>query len=230
MAGDKALKSPPWKAELLFHIRAGAWKTLRWIVDRLLDKHFDRRFGIESSQRRQTKGCSPDAEQHQPISYTDMRQLLDRMTIHPEDVFLDYGSGMGRAVCLAATHRFRSVSGVEISSELCELAIRNLERVRPKLRCKDVRIVHANATQYEVPADVSVIFFFNPFGSETMQTVLDKIADSLRHSQRSLQLIFYGTLSSKSFQEQAEKRDWLALESETVLKTGARVLHYVNHG
>lgn len=218
------------KAELLFHIRAGPWKTLRWIADRLLDKEFDRRFGIESSERKATKMHSPDAEQHQPISYTDMRQLLDRMTIYPEDIFLDYGAGMGRAVCLAAMYRFRAVLGVEISPELCRLAIRNLERVRSKLRCKDVRIVNASAVEYEVPTSVSVIFFFNPFGMETREAVLDRIEQSLREARRSLRVIFYGTLSSNAFRQQAEKRDWLALESETVLKTGARVLHYVNHG
>jgi precorrin-6B methylase 2 len=230
MAIEKAPKSPQWKAELLFHIRAGPWKTFRWIADRLLDKQFDRRFGIESSQRGETKGYPPDAEQHQPISYTDMRQLLSRLTIRPEDVFLDYGAGMGRAVCLAATYRFKAVLGVEVSPELCRVAIRNLERGRPNFRCKDVRIVNANAVEYLVPTNVSVIFFFNPFGSETMEAVLDKIEDSLRQSRRNLRVIFYGTLSDTSFRGQAEKRDWLALESETVLKTGARVLHYVNHG
>jgi precorrin-6B methylase 2 len=157
-----------------------------------------------------------------------MRQLLAALKVRPDDVFLDYGSGMGRAVCQAATYPFRTVLGVEISPELCRIAIRNLERVRSKLRCKDVRIVNTSAVRYEVPAEVSVVFFFNPFGGATMQAVLDKIEDSLRHRRRTLRVIFYGTVSCQWFREQAAKRDWLALESETVLRTGALVSVYVN--
>ncbi len=232
MAAGKSSTSTSWKAELLFRIRAGPRRTLRWAADRLLDKQFDHRFGIESSERRLTERShtdSPDFVGHQPVSYTDMRQLLAGLTIRSDDVFLDYGSGMGRAVCLAATYQFRTVLGVEISPELCRIAIRNLESARSKLRCKDVRIVNANALRYEVPAEVSVIFFFNPFGGATMQAVLDKIEDSLRHRRRSLQVIFYGTVSCHAFRAEAAKRDWLALESETVLKTGALVSVYVNH-
>ncbi len=221
-----------WKAELLFRIRGGPWKTLRWVADRLLDKRFDRRFGIESSQRRRTERPdtgSSDFVDHQPVSYTDMRQLLDRLTIYSEDVFLDYGSGMGRAVCLAATYSFRSVLGVEVSAEFCRTALQNIQRVGSKLRCKDVRIIKADAVRYEVPGDVSIIFLFNPFGGGALAAVLDNIENSIRKSRRNLRVIFYGTISSQAFREQAAKRDWLALESETVLKTGALVLLYVNH-
>jgi precorrin-6B methylase 2 len=232
MAAEKSFSSSEWKSELLFRVHAGPWKTLRWAADRLLDKQFDREFGIESSQRRQIEEPdirSSDFEQHQAVSYTDMRQLLDRLTIHCEDVFLDYGSGMGRAVCVAATYGFRSVLGVEISADFCRIALRNIERIRSKLRCKDVRIVNANAVQYEVPAEVSMIFFHNPFGGAVLETVLDNIGDSIRKSRRSLRVIFHGTLSCQRFRAQAAKRDWLALESETVLKTGALVLLYVSH-
>jgi cyclopropane fatty-acyl-phospholipid synthase-like methyltransferase len=232
MAMKRSSNSSEWKAELLFRVHTGIWRTFRWAADRLLDKHFDRRFGIESAERRQAEESdahSSDFEQHQAVSYTDMRQLLDRLTIHPEDVFLDYGSGMGRAVCLAATCRFRSVLGVEISSEFCKIALRNIERVQSKLRCKDVRIVNENALTYEVPDDVSMIFFHNPFGGAALGAVLENVENSIRKSQRSLQLIFHGTLSTNRFRAEAAKRDWLALESETVLKTGALVLLYVNH-
>ena len=232
MATEDSSNRADWKSELLFRVHAGPWKALRWAADRLLDKRFDRRFGIESSPHRGTEEStahSRDFVRYQAVSYTDMRQLLARLTIRSDDVFLDYGSGMGRAVCLAATYRFRSVLGVEISPELCQIALRNIQRVQSKLCCKDVRIVNANAIRYAVPADVSIIFFFNPFGGAALAAVLDNIDDSIRKARRSLQIIFYGTVSSQAFREEAAKRNWLALESETVLRTGALVLLYVNH-
>jgi precorrin-6B methylase 2 len=229
MAGETSSQLADCRDEILFRTRRGAWKMWRWAADRLLDRQLDRRFGIVSSQRRSTTELglsSPDFVQYQPVSYPDMREILGQLRITNDDVFLDYGSGMGRAVCLAATYPFRSVLGLEISTELCQIARRNVQRVQNKLRCKKIEIIQANALDYLVPADASIIFLFNPFGGAALARVLDNIGDSARHSRRKVQVIFYGTVSSIAFRQETSKRSWLKLESEMVLKTGAVALRY----
>ncbi len=216
-------------AEIRFRARRSPWKMCRWIADRLFDSHSDRRFGIVSSERKGAADLalpSPDFVHYQAVSYSDMRELLAHLTVEPSDVFLDYGAGMGRAVCLAASYRFRAVLGVEISPELCQIARRNIALVLPKLTCQDVRIVQADALQYAVPSEVSVVFFFNPFGGAALSRVLDNLADSVRNSPRKLQVIFYGTVSGERFRKEAAARAWLTLESESILATGALVLRY----
>lgn len=203
-----------------------------WVADRVLDSYFDKRFGIVSSKRRRLEELgftSPYFEDYQPLSYLDLRDLFGHLSIKPSDVFLDYGCGMGRPLCVAATYPFHRVIGVELSSELCRVANENLQAVGQRVRCSDVAVLNANALEYDLPEDVNLILFFNPFGGEVLRGVLGKIGESLRESPRKIRLIFCGTDSCTRFREEAQRHPWLILESERTLKTGVKALHYGNH-
>ena len=217
--------------ELRFRLRRGPRRTWRWIADRLRDGQFDREFGISSSPHKQlTRSGLPSAEfvPYQAVSYSDMREVMELLAIGPSDVFLDFGSGMGRAVCVAATYPLKAVVGIEISPELCSIARHNLSQASGKLLCRDVWIVERDAVDYEIPGEASVFFLFNPFRGSVLARVLDNIARSVRESPRKMQVIFYGTVSSEHFRAQATKHEWLELDTETTLETGATVLVYVN--
>jgi SAM-dependent methyltransferase len=81
----------------------------------------------------------------------------------PGDVFLDPGSGKGRAVLLAARYPFKRVIGVEFSESLTAIARRNMATFRARLRCHDVELVTADVVDYRIPDDVSVVYMFNLF-------------------------------------------------------------------
>lgn len=226
------MTSPPTDslaAELLFRLRAGPLCASRWIADRLRDRRSDRLFGISSSAAHTSDSAltSPEFVHYQAVSYRDMREILNNLAISQHDVFLDFGCGSGRAVCLAATYPFATVIGVDISKSLCEFARRNIQTVQHKLRSLNVQVVHANAAEYEIPANVSVIFFFNPFTGHTMEEVLSNIDRSLGEYPRKLRIVFYGTVSTKAFRTQAGRHRFLRLQAETRLKTGAISLTYV---
>jgi hypothetical protein len=53
-----------------------------------------------------------------------------------------------------------------------------------------VEIVVADATQYELPDDVTVIFMHSPFKGATFRRVLDRIGASLDRRPRRLRLIY----------------------------------------
>ncbi len=223
--------SPGLIAELSFRLRGGPRRAWHWISDRLRDSQYDREFGISSSPRKQLTGSSlssPEFVHYQAVSYSDMRDVLALLAIGPSDVFVDFGSGMGRAICLAATYPFRAVIGLELSSELCQLSRHNLDQARAKLQCRNVQIIEGNAVDYEVPDAVTVFFFFNPFRGSVLAQVLENIARSVRRSPRAIQLLFYGTVSSEHFRLQAAKHEWLKLSSKTILRTGAVALLYRN--
>ena|SRR5438270_5150361 len=218
--------------ELAFRRRLQWRHWLNWILDRASDGYFDRKFGISSSERRSLARLGldlPDCNDYQPVSYRDLRKLLDSVPICPQDVFLDFGSGMGRALCLAAQYPFRSVVGVEISPELCDIARRNIDRVKTKLRCHDIQIVNNNAIDYKIPSDISIVYFFNPFVREVMRHVLENVAASLRAAPRRILLLFSGTASTEAFRNEVKGHGWLALRSEIILPTGTMGLVYANN-
>jgi SAM-dependent methyltransferase len=204
-------------AEVGFRLRT-SWKSpCYWIADRFKDHWADRRFRIVSAENRSPAQLGinlPGCSNYQPISYSDLFRLLNRIEISSEDVFLDFGSGMGRALCVAATYRFRSVLGVEISAELCRIAEQNIHRARLRLQCQDVRITNANAAEYLVPLEVSIVYFFNPFGPTLLSAVFENLAASLRNAPRPLRLVFYGTAASREFRNAAAQCDWLALRTQ----------------
>ncbi|MBV8070354.1 MAG: class I SAM-dependent methyltransferase [Acidobacteriaceae bacterium] len=219
-------------SELLFRVR-GVRYSRAWIVDRLRDRQLDRELGLESSDRRSLRELGidlPESVDYQPVSYSDFRVILNSITVTPDDVFLDLGCGMGRAVCLAAFYPFRSIIGVEISPELCSIAKENIARIRNRLRCSDIEIVNANANAYDIPPEVSVVFFFNPFGGAIMSAVLGRVAESARQRPRSLRLLFYGTAAATVFRKEAERYRWLRFCTELKLPTGAAALIYEVNG
>jgi hypothetical protein len=55
-------------------------------------------------------------------------------------------------------------------------------------------IVHADATQYELPEGDLVLYFGNPFGLKLWPAMLANIGESLRKSPRHIRLILTGSL------------------------------------
>ncbi|MBC8355941.1 MAG: class I SAM-dependent methyltransferase [Planctomycetes bacterium] len=128
---------------------------------------------------------------YQPVPYASFDAAMRHVEIRPnEDVFIDFGCGMGRAVVLAATYPFRQVIGVERSGSLSQIARDNLRRATSKLRCNNVIIATQDARHFEVPTETTHIFMFNPFDEPIVTTVLERIRDSLDVNPRNLSIIY----------------------------------------
>jgi hypothetical protein len=68
---------------------------------------------------------------------------------------------------------------VEVSGALCETARDNLVRWRrahDDLRCKDLRIVCADAGTYAFPNGDLVVYLYNPFGERTLERIVETLA------------------------------------------------------
>jgi predicted RNA methylase len=120
-----------------------------------------------------------------------LRRILPRREVTEEDVFVDLGSGKGRVVLQAALHYpFRRVHGVELSGHLHEIAQRNLALTRHLLSGRDVQLVRADATEFPVPDDVTVVFLYNPFTGEAFATVVRRLLESLDRNPRTLRIVY----------------------------------------
>jgi predicted RNA methylase len=92
-----------------------------------------------------------------------------------DKVFLDIGSGKGRAMILAAEAGFRKVIGVEYAAELNDIAHTNIEMVKSKFPKTEFELSEGDAVAYDIPEEVDVIYLFNPFDEETICKLLERI-------------------------------------------------------
>lgn len=155
---------------------------------------FDRRYGLDTDgviQPGELGFDNPEYTRYAPAGLVTLRRLLPPGDVGPDDVFVDIGSGKGRVVLQAALrHPFRTVYGVELSERLHEVAVRNLASVRDRLRCQDVRLVHGNALEFDVPDDTSVVFLYNPFDGATFAQVVERILASVDRAPRRLRILY----------------------------------------
>ena len=90
--------------------------------------------------------------------------------------FVDFGSGKGRVLLVAAHHPFREVVGVEFSPELHEIASSNIRSyTSPARRCRNVHSVCADAASFPIPERERVLYFNNPFAGPVFARVLANI-------------------------------------------------------
>jgi 16S rRNA G966 N2-methylase RsmD len=114
------------------------------------------------------------ATHYEPTPVAEAERLFDAIPPPLERVtFVDAGSGMARVVLLAARRPFRAVVGVEISPALHEVACHNLAQFDDaRRRCRDVRLVRADAATYRFPRGDLAIYLFNPFRAPVLERML----------------------------------------------------------
>ncbi len=125
-------------------------------------------------------------------------------TLLPADVgdyvFVDFGSGKGRALFFASQFNFRKIVGIEYAQELHKAAIENLRRGRhPKQKCSDIVSVLADAVEYPIPDDKCVFLLFNPFDEAVLSSVAGNIRDSYRANPRAMYVIYMNPVFSHVF-------------------------------
>ena len=108
----------------------GLLGCLGWFVERLGWRLFEARWGLRTSGSIAGRQLGHGGDQfgYQPIDHRSLQLALNALSIDADDVFVDIGCGLGRAVVLAARRPFRRVLGVEYSPSLAEAACRNVRR------------------------------------------------------------------------------------------------------
>ena len=109
--------------------------------------------------------------------------VLRRFAPTAEESFVDFGSGKGRVVALAARFPFGRVVGVELSRALARESRDNLRGTR-------VEIVEGDIATYPIPDDLAVAFFFNPSQGEAFTAAADAIRASLDRRPRRFLLLY----------------------------------------
>jgi SAM-dependent methyltransferase len=138
----------------------------------------------------ENKSPGLEYQSHHPKVLRHMLSVLDIQ--HERYCFIDFGCGKGRVLLVAEAFPFRRILGVEFAPQLAEIARHNLRNYRGHRMCRDVTALTMDATEYELPREPAVLFFYSPFVGPVMEKVVANIEDSLRRHPRELFILFTG--------------------------------------
>lgn len=151
------------------------------------------------------------------------REILNGLSIDFEKfTFIDFGSGMGRALFLASEKPFKKIIGVEFASELNDIACKNIENFRsPQQQCFDIESICEDAATFELPDEPLVCYLFNPFSRELYKEFLANVERSLAANPRELLMIYASPVENDLFEnceflEQIERDAWHTLHQAIV--------------
>jgi SAM-dependent methyltransferase len=185
-AKDKLLE-----AVLRLEHYVGGKQRFWWItrfVSWLWGLPYDLRHGVET--RRRVPSYDSERQSFESVVPWNLIPVLRPSSITESDVFLDVGSGKGRALLIAAArYPFGRVIGVEMSEALHQAAVENVRRYRGG-SLRPIELVNGDALDYDVPQDVTVVFLNNPFSGSVFEGFMSNLRRSLDESPRPFQLVY----------------------------------------
>lgn len=219
-----------------------AFGLSRWLKDATLSS-FDNRFGVNTSgyinvnEMDITEQQKSTAVQYQPTVSVAFCLGLSEININYANyIFIDYGSGKGRALIMAAFFPFKQIMGVEISNLLHQSAMKNLSNLSAKaLKCKNIISICEDAITFKIPNAPLVIYFYHPFNEVVLEKVLINVFSSLKEAFRHIVIIYQqpigqDLLDTKNHKELTltfEKTKFLRKASLSITKSGWEIYETV---
>ena len=161
------------------------WRVGRWLGDAVHEHGMD-----TAGDTVEKEHFHPDRVWYVASGWSFVPRLLRSGDVDTSGTFVDFGSGKGRVLCQAAQYPFSRVIGVEISSELNEVARRNVDLNRKHQACGAVELLTCDATEFEIPDDMTFAYFCNPFVGDSFRAVIDNIVASLDRRPRRMRIAY----------------------------------------
>jgi SAM-dependent methyltransferase len=118
------------------------------------------------------RGCVP----YLPCAVDPLLRLVEHARVQASDVFVDVGSGLGRAAALVHLMTGARAIGLEIQPALVAAA----RDLTARLRLPDVTFVEGDAVQSTALSQGSVFLLYCPFGGERLEATLATLASIAR--------------------------------------------------
>ena len=119
-------------------------------------------------------------------------RVLNALGLQPDTfAFVDMGSGKGRALLVASEFAFAKIVGIELSPHLHHIAEENIRRYSPaSQQCTAFQLHCMNVVDYVYGPEPLVLFLFDPFGRETLRSVVANLEASLRANPREAFVVY----------------------------------------
>jgi hypothetical protein len=150
-------------------------------------------------------------ELHSPYQPTEaglFREILDSLQIDfRKFVFVDVGSGKGRALLMAADYPFRRIIGVELLPSLHAAALDNIARYTEAAQpAAKMESICADAREFVFPGEPVVLYLFNPLPEAGLTRVIANLEGSLRDRPRPVYVLYHNPLSEHLFLRSSDFR------------------------
>ncbi|WP_350288385.1 hypothetical protein [uncultured Croceitalea sp.] len=180
----------------------------RLLYAKIWDRCFDFKYNLETSSHVHLENLDFSDEQKKHFYWYEgtyvvqLRKLFNKLQIPKEKVFVDIGSGKGRVLLIAAEYGFKKIKGVELSSNLCEIAKKNLSVfISKKKYSSDIEVINKNALHYNFTDDEDIFFLYNPFGEQVLRQFIVNIKNSILRNKRSVKIIYVNPIHSNAIKE-----------------------------
>jgi 16S rRNA G966 N2-methylase RsmD len=186
--------------------KVGVVTTFRFVISDFL---FDFKYKIDTINTEMLEDLEIDSPNKVHGNYYEgtnayiFKNMFSKVKVDPPNsCFVDFGSGKGKAMFMAAEMGFRKIIGVEFSLELVEVCRKNLEIFKQKSKSKtEFEILHMDATEYKIPAEANLLFFSNPFDHTLVGKVIENILESLEKYPREIMVIHLYPQGNLAFAE-----------------------------
>ena len=134
---------------------------------------------------------------YQPTERDLFHEMLDTLAQHAdidfqEFMFVDLGSGKGRALLMASDYPFRRIIGVELLPSLHQIARQNVAQYHSdKQRCFAIESICADATSFHLPDGPLVIYLFNPFPEAGLRRAVTNLEETLAAKPRPVYVVYH---------------------------------------
>lgn len=128
---------------------------------------------------------------YEPTEYMHLEKLFHKIKpyICDDDVLVDIGSGMHRVPIFAANQLQIQTKGVEINKQLYMHALKNIQAYS-HINEGNIEAINCDILNYEIKAQDSIFFLFNPFSVHIFTKFIDSLLSSIE-SQRKLLILYY---------------------------------------
>lgn len=181
---------------------------------------FDRKHGVDTC-REFRLGWLADVRSpnwihsagYAPAPLRSVLAALNSLRLVPRDfTFIDFGSGKGRTLLVASQFPFRRILGVEYLPRLHAAAVRNIAAYKSlDQRCHELESICDDATNFVLPPDPAVLFFFHPFDRPVFARVVERIELSLLDKPRKLFVVYCDPKCADLFLERGYFRQILSM-------------------
>jgi SAM-dependent methyltransferase len=153
---------------------------------------FDARFGTDTAAPSLGREKTPGAYFYVATTASLIYEILNSLALPPDAfVFVDMGSGKGRALLVASEFAFAKIVGIELSPDLHRIAEDNISRYNPaSQQCMAFELHCMDVVDYEYGPEPVVLFLFDPFGRDTLRSVIANLEESLRARPREALVVY----------------------------------------
>ncbi|WP_231022131.1 hypothetical protein [Sphingomonas sp. IC-11] len=189
---------------------------------RRADQAFDRRWGTDTGGTMNLSALNVARERallgfgYQASNGVALKDAMKIAAIDPARfTFIDYGSGKGRVVMIAAATGFGRAIGVEFAPELHEVALTNADRFAAAggaaRRCE---MVLGDAGSYAPPRGPVFAYIYNSFGPVILREVLERLEQRAAAGEEIIAL-YVNPRHRNAFEDEdrwhvvADREDWV---------------------